>query len=127
LKNDNHLWERGHKLAPFLFFFVLTDGEVFAEPEKKLSGSDIQILLSDRTYVADGGIEQIFQASGQTVYTVKGAVSQGQWRVEGDKYCSVWPPSEHWACYDMTQSGAVITFISSSGTRYPMTEKTVTE
>jgi hypothetical protein len=91
--------------------------------EERLNGEIIKAVLSDKVLTAntDGRkIEQIFQASGLTLYIVDGQQSQGTWKVEGDKYCSQWPPSQIWACYDVTRENEIITFISSSGTRYPM-------
>jgi hypothetical protein len=91
--------------------------------EEKLSGDVIKAVLSDKVLTADDGgkkVEQIFQATGLTLYKVDGQQSIGTWKVEGDKYCSVWPPSQFWACYDVTRENEVITFIASDGTRYPM-------
>jgi hypothetical protein len=58
--------------------------------------------LNDRTldYPASGA-RQTFQASGRTLYIHGGHESWGRWRVEADAYCSSWPPSSLWACYDM--------------------------
>jgi hypothetical protein len=92
--------------------------------ERKLGGKEIVALLSDTTLVADGDVSQLFQAGGVTLYSVKGSQSQGFWRVDGDKYCSQWPPNEHWSCYNVSQNGNTVTFISASGTPYPMMLKT---
>lgn len=90
---------------------------------RELAGAEITAVLSDQIFVgADPAddIEQIFQKSGLTLYSANGAQSQGTWKVDGNKYCSVWPPSEHWSCYAVVQEGEVITFVSTSGTRYPV-------
>jgi hypothetical protein len=91
--------------------------------EEKLSGEIIKSVLSEKVLTAKSGgknIEQIFQSTGMTLYIVDGQQSQGIWRVEGDRYCSQWPPSKHWECYDVTRENEIITFISGHGARYPM-------
>ena len=91
--------------------------------DTKLSGADMQIILSDKTLYGKDA-EQIFQKSGATFYSSGGGQSQGNWKIDGDKYCSQWPPNQAWACYDMTQDGNKIAFISKDGQR---TEMSVTK
>lgn len=91
--------------------------------ELKLSGAEIQAILSDKI-IYGKDIEQIFQKSGTTFYSSGGGQSQGNWKVEGDQYCSQWPPNQAWACYDMTKDGNKIAFISKDGQR---TEMSVTK
>jgi hypothetical protein len=98
---------------------VLLTGPAFADPVK-LVGADIKSALADVSLYADGEIEQLFQVNGLTIYIERGSSSQGWWKVEGDQYCSQWPPSSTWACYDVTREGEVITFVSASGKSYPM-------
>ena len=43
---------------------------------------------------------QDFRASGKTLYTT-GQDSWGNWSIRGNQYCSQWPPSSDWTCYDM--------------------------
>ncbi len=95
-----------------------------AEPVK-LTGAEITTALSDVTLFAGdkAEIEQIFQKSGQTVYIDRGNMSQGSWFVEGDQYCSRWPPGNGKSCYDVTRDEDAITFISGSGNTYPMRTK----
>jgi hypothetical protein len=110
--------------SSFLFFAVSTQVAVAAE--RALSGAEITAALSDQTLVdvdATKNIEQVFQKSGLTHYIENGALSQGKWKVDGDKYCSVWPPSEIWSCYAVTQDDKLVTFISTWGKRYPMLVK----
>jgi hypothetical protein len=88
--------------------------------EVKLSGDDIRALLADHVMAgeADGrSWEQTFQKGGVTLYSTGGAHSQGFWKVRGDQYCSQWPPSETWSCYDMARDGATYVFISASAQR----------
>jgi hypothetical protein len=91
--------------------------------ETRLSGPDITSVLQDAELTAeDAGkhVSQIFQKSGVTLYVVDGQQSQGFWRVEGDRYCSQWPPHELWDCYDVGRDGKTIAFISVRGKRYEM-------
>lgn len=100
----------------------LATAAAWAEPVT-LKGSDIQELLSDVVLSAeDNGktVEQIFQKSGVTLYSVAGSQSQGFWRVEADKYCSQWQPNPSWSCYAVVRDGQAVTFVSSIGKHYEM-------
>jgi hypothetical protein len=93
--------------------------------EKKLDAATLRDLFRDiRLTSTETGrvVEQVIQSSGAT-FTVDietSAQSQGFWRLEGDKYCSQWPPSQHWTCYDVFGNDDGIVFVSSTGTRYQM-------
>lgn len=115
-------------LAAFLLLLGLASpGATGAE--HKLTGPEIQALLADATVVGgsgDGAFKQYFAPTGQTTYVgTEATPSQGSWRVTGDQYCSVWPPSGTWACYDVEgdpeASPPTVTWIGESGTRYPGT------
>ena len=54
------------------------------------------------------------RASGRTLYNT-GRDSWGYWQVRGDQYCSMWPPSDLWACYDMARRGDVLRFFGAAG------------
>jgi hypothetical protein len=88
--------------------------------ETKLSGAEMQVILSDKILYGKDA-EQIFQKSGVTFYSTGGNQSQGNWKIDGEKYCSQWPPNEAWACYDMMQEGNKVIFISKDGNRTEMT------
>lgn len=91
-----------------------------AEPvraqDRRLDGAGVTLALTDRTLVYDNGASQIFTAGGATTYD-SGTPSQGRWSVREDRYCSVWPPSDRWACYDLTLSddGQIVTFVADDG------------
>ncbi|MEX3007404.1 hypothetical protein [Hoeflea sp. TYP-13] len=68
--------------------------------ERRLSGKEIASLLPEIT-ASIGSIKQTFAADGGTVFTQDGRVSNGRWRVRGDFYCSTWPPSGAWRCYEV--------------------------
>ena len=106
-----------------LSFLVLLGTTQFSWAGDTLSADGIAALLTDATlYGQDNGhaSEQVFQRSGATFYSAGDAQSQGQWKIEGNKYCSAWPPNPSWACYDVTNDGPTVTFISSSGGRTVM-------
>ncbi len=89
--------------------------------ETKLTSAAMQTILSDKILYGKDA-EQIFQKSGVTFYLSGGSQSQGNWKIDGEKYCSQWPPNEAWACYDITQDGNKITFISKDGNRTEMSK-----
>ena len=57
---------------------------------------------------------QSFAADGGTIYRA-GDPSSGHWRDEGGRYCSVWPPSEHWVCYGLERDGRRVRFVADDG------------
>ena len=84
-----------------------------AEEWVALTGDEIRGALTDRKLVY-ANAWQDFRASGRTLYNA-GADSWGYWQVRGDQYCSQWPPSDLWACYDMARSGERLRFIGQGG------------
>ena len=95
--------------------------------EVKLTGPQISEALSEMEVKGgDNGqaSSQIFRSNGATFYAVGQAQQIGNWKVVDDKYCSVWPPSEHWVCYDVFRDGKAIRFLSPSDTSvtYTLTE-----
>lgn len=81
-------------------------------PWQAMTGAQITEALTDRTLHYDSAWQE-FRASGRTLYNA-GRDSWGYWRVEGDQYCSMWPPSDLWACYGMAHRGDRLRFIGSS-------------
>lgn len=79
-----------------------------------LDGPQIETALTDRALVYDDGATQDFRASGRTLYNA-GRDSWGYWAVRGDQYCSQWPPTDGWYCYDVSQNGDVVRFIAEDG------------
>lgn len=76
-----------------------------------LSGAEIEEALSGRALVYTDGATQDFRASGATLYNA-GRDSWGTWSVRGNQYCSQWPPSDGWSCYDVATNGTQIRFIA---------------
>lgn len=97
--------------ALFLSGFALAD-----DGWVTLAGDEIGPALSARHLVYDGGATQQFNADGSTDYE-SGRPSHGSWRVEGERYCSVWPPSDRWACYRVERSadGLALRFVAEDG------------
>lgn len=94
-----------------------------------LNGSAIEKLLDDTTVYSIAGAadvwRQSFSKSGQTAYVDAGSnKTYGQWMIRGDKYCSVWPPSDRWVCYGVeggqtTDGKPMVVWISGGdGKRY---------
>jgi hypothetical protein len=69
-----------------------------------LSGEALQAALVARSLGYPDGAMQGFAADGTTQHEVGGRSSAGRWRIEGDRYCSSWPPGESWACYAVARS-----------------------
>lgn len=93
--------------------------------ERPLLGAQILEQLNGKSFqqvrpTTTRHIEQIFQVGGATQFVVDGQYQHGLWKVEGNKYCSSWPPAEDWDCYDLLQDGTTIVFLSSRGARYVM-------
>ena len=65
---------------------------------------------------------QYFAPSGSTWYQEgENAQSHGTWRVRDDgRYCSVWPPSRHESCYEVSFIDDVL-FWHNGRNRYPST------
>jgi hypothetical protein len=78
-----------------------------------LKGPEISAMLTDLRL--DYGAQwQEFRASGKTLYSA-GQDSWGYWKVRGDFYCSMWPPSDLWACYGMQTDGTKVRFVGDGG------------
>ena len=81
---------------------VLVASPAAAEDWVALDGARIKSALEGRS-LDYGNATQDFSTSGSTNYT-SSRPTRGQWAVRGDQYCSVWPPSDDWACYDVDLS-----------------------
>ena len=99
----------------FALVFAMIGTCAAAQDWTPMTGPEVVEALTDREVRYNADTIQDFRKSGRTLYTHKGRESWGYWAVRDDQYCSVWPPSEIWACYDVSQNGAVIRFIGESG------------
>ncbi len=105
-------------MQKWVLALALVAGPVWAQ-DAKLDGAAITTALSGKTIRYDDGTQQVFKAGGQTIFD-NGRQSLGQWTVRGDQYCSVWPPSDVWACYDVTAgSGGAVSFVAADGSTSP--------
>ncbi len=82
-----------------------------AEAWRQLSGPEISAALSSRTLGYPDGTMQDFRPDGSTL----AGQSAGSWRVDGDHYCSKWPPSDTWSCYAVAAQGLDIRFTAGDG------------
>lgn len=87
--------------------------------EKSLSGAEIKSALSGNTAFGNQkgtAWKQYFDPGGDTLYIAEGSdPSPGRWKVEGDVFCSLWPPRSEWDCYDMTGADDNVTWIYKGG------------
>lgn len=81
-----------------------------------LKGKALLKGIAGHKVVYQNGATQTFSQSGDTQYD-SGHLQPGHWKAEDDRYCSLWPPSEIWACYDVTISadGQGVRFIADDG------------
>ncbi len=86
---------------------------VLADEWIRLLDSDIQPALEGQIVDYDDAWQE-FLPSGRTLYNA-GRDSWGHWDVRAGQYCSQWPPAGGWACYDVSQKGALIRFAGQSG------------
>ena len=100
----------------FVFLWLLTT------PVMALEDSEIaEFLTASRIIGNQNGVEwnQTFRKNGTTTYSqVAGRPSppsDGLWRISNGQYCSQWPPSSHWECYDVTINGNEIVFYPKGG------------
>lgn len=99
-------------------FFAIWPTFSLAGDWTKVAGDTVRAVLEGHRIIYANGASQEFRTSGATLYNL-GRDSWGYWRVTGDQYCSMWPPSDLWACYDLEVSGSQLRFVGASG------EKTV--
>lgn len=76
------------------------------------SDAEIAAALSDRILRYDAYTMQTFAADGETRFITE-RVSVGRWAARAGQYCSTWPPSDRWDCYDIQISGDTVRFIGS--------------
>lgn len=80
---------------------------------RDLSGPEIRAALTDSQIRYDAAWQR-FYASGRTLYNA-GRDSWGYWRVDQGSYCSMWPPSDLWSCYQVEASGQMVRFVGQAG------------
>lgn len=95
---------------------VVIAGPAGADEWRSLGGAEITAALSARALAFTDGSTQNFFADGGTSYA-SGSLSMGHWRVDGDQYCSQWPPSDRWDCYGVQaeNAGLDLRFVAKNG------------
>lgn len=86
-----------------------------AEDWRVLDGAGIAAALSARALQYEDGARQNFFQDGRTRYAAGAGESWGKWWVEGDRYCSTWPPSDVAACYGVEAQGSEVRFTGTGG------------
>ncbi len=96
---------------------ALLSSQAAAQDWQRLTGDEVTTALTARVLAYDGGQTQNFLADGRTLYDAD-QPQWGQWRVEGDRYCSVWPPSDRWSCFSVQREaqGLDLRFVTEGGT-----------
>ena len=72
--------------------------------ERKLNGAEISDLLP-KVLATSETTRQTFDRDGRTDFDDGRRPTVGRWRVQNDAYCSLWPPSDLWRCYDVLIDG----------------------
>jgi hypothetical protein len=98
-------------------FLGLLAAPALAQDWHPLTGGQIKDALSARVLAYPDDKTQNFFADGRTLYEGGGSAQWGQWRIEGDRYCSVWPPSDRWSCYGVEgeAAGLDLRFVTEGG------------
>ena len=92
---------------------MLSAGMAEAGEWTPMGGAEIAGALTGRVLRYETAWQD-FRASGRTLYNA-GRDSWGYWAVRGDQYCSMWPPSDLWSCYDMERQGERLRFLDAAG------------
>jgi len=97
----------------FVLCLLAVAGSAAAEDWRSMSGAEISEALTGKTLAYEVAWQE-FRVSGQTLYNA-GRDNWGYWRVEGDRYCSQWPPQGGWDCYNLESDGHDVRFVESNG------------
>ena len=87
---------------------------VAAEDWISVPGDDVRATLEGRKLLYSNEAWQDFRATGRTLYNA-GRDSWGYWRVQGDQYCCMWPPSDLWTCYNIKVATDALRFVGAGG------------
>ena len=78
--------------------FLVVSASAAASAERQLTGDEIGALLPTIAATTET-TRQTFASDGNTDFIDTSRTRTGRWRVQGDFYCSMWPPSDAWRCY----------------------------
>lgn len=93
---------------------VMWPGLALAQDWERLDDAGIIAALGDRTLRFDAYTIQHFGTNGATEFVTERA-ALGRWEARDGQYCSTWPPSDRWDCYDLELAGDQLRFISADG------------
>ena len=91
---------------------LLWPGMAGAQDWVRQDDDGIHAALANRTLRYDAYTTQFFGKDGFTRFITERA-ADGQWAARDGQYCSVWPPSDVWTCYDLYVAGNRVQFIGS--------------
>jgi hypothetical protein len=97
--------------AALVAICLINPAPATAEEWERLDGPGISAALTARVLGYPDGTLQDFFADGRTLY----GESSGRWEVRGDRYCSLWPPSDRWTCYAVDRNRLDIRFVDDAG------------
>lgn len=97
----------------WMIWALIWPGLAVAEDWQRLQeDADIVVALAERVLRYDALTTQRFGGAGDTQYFTE-RMSVGRWAARAGQYCSVWPPSDVWACYDVHVNGDRVRFTAS--------------
>ena len=92
-------YEANHSYYRLRMASILDD--IDAEDGAVVGPELIPIALTVGMFQFEDGATQVFSSDGTTTYTEHGRPSEGTWYVEGQLFCSFWPPS-YTGCYQVS-------------------------
>lgn len=103
------------RVVRLILFFVVWANPLMAQDWQKLDGLEINQALKSQTFDFGMG-KQDFLPDGRTSYQEQ-EKSWGRWKIKNGQYCSLWPPSDVWVCYDLESKhfGLWLRFTGSNG------------
>ncbi len=90
-------------MRQLMFILACLPSMALAQDWQPIDEAALKDALTARLLAYGDGATQQFNADGSTFYT-KDKPTNGQWRIEANQYCSQWPPSDRWTCYDVARS-----------------------
>lgn len=94
-------------------FMVALAGPAAAQDWESVAADEVIFeSLAGRTIIYDAYTTQYFGPDGDTRFVTERA-ADGRWTARGGQYCSQWPPSDRWDCYDIQLRGDDVKFIGA--------------
>ncbi|WP_164661202.1 hypothetical protein [Tropicibacter sp. Alg240-R139] len=96
-----------------LILAVLAGATAVNANEKPEDARVLDALMGKKLDYGEGAWQE-FRPSMKTLYH-SGRPSWGYWAVRDGQYCSQWPPSSLWACYDIELTEDGVRFVGERG------------